>query len=242
MDYVFFRFNSFDSAELPQKIPAGYTSTFFCDSVSEGATSVTYEVEKAIVRWFFSKEFLRQTFLEELRLHIHCRIFFEVDKPIITDRNKKPGDIDVLICEATAPDRAVAIECKRVKCIIQQNGNETVNKIGDIRDAVYQANALQSMGFYKTYLAVFIEVDGRNRRDLNFLGRGLSDEKFKELYDFPLRDKLHKNVGIIFIEIVQPIDRLVNRAAHAAIGILRDALPQEQSSSLVNRICEFHHR
>ncbi|MBI4378905.1 MAG: hypothetical protein HY578_07405, partial [Nitrospinae bacterium] len=176
----------------------------------------------------------RELEIEQIRL-----FKLEVKEPIVSDPNKKPGDIDILFYDKNNPYNAIAIQGKRIKAIVEKSGCEKINKIGDIKDAVLQANAMRDMGFFNSYLALFIEVDGREREETNFLSRGLSDQNFKRIYDFSHRDKLHNDVGVIFIEIVQPIDRLINKAGMICICVDKKAIPMNQPTNLTNRINEL---
>jgi len=232
-----FRCVAYDTGSVPPFIPKGYSIDYFKD-IYEGAQSISKEEEKEIIQWFFGQLLLRKVLYEELGIEQTRPFKLKVTEPIISNPNKKLGDIDILICDKNNPHRAIAMEGKRIKAIVEASGQEKINKIGDIKDAVLQANAMRDMGFYNSYLVLFIEVDGREREETNFFFRGLSDQNFKRVYDFPQRDQLHDDIGVIFIEIVQPIDRTVNKAGMVRICVDKKAKPLSQPTNLTNRIIE----
>jgi len=237
-NWVTFRCTVYDTGSIPSFIQKGYSIEYF-KNVYEGAQSISNEEERQIIRWFFEQPLLKQIFYEELRINQTLPFKLEVKEPIISVPNKKPGDIDILICDKDDPHHAIAMEAKRIKVTIEKRGYEKVNKIGDVKDAVLQANAMRDRGFFNSYLALFIEVDGREREETNFFFRGLSDQNFKRVYDFPQRSQLHDDIGVAFIEIVQPIDRSINRSGMVCICVDKKAKPLSQSTNLTNRIIEF---
>jgi hypothetical protein len=237
-NWLTFRCIAYDTGSIPSSIPKGFSVDFFKD-VHEGAQSVSNEEEKKIIRWFFEQPLLKKLFYEELKIEQTLPFKLEVKEPIISNPNKKPGDIDILICDKNNPHHAIAMQGKRIKAKVEKNGNEKVNKIGDIKDAILQVNAMREMGFYNSYLALFIEMDGREREDSNFFFRGLNDQNFKRLYNFPQRERLHDDVGIVFIEIVQPIDRSINRSGMVCICVDKKAEPLSQPTNLTNRVIQL---
>jgi hypothetical protein len=123
-----------------------------------------------------------------------------------------------------------------VKAIAIDTEKEKVNKIDSIGDGVIQANALHNLGFHRTYLLILVVIDGRNKTDYNVLCRGLSNITFERVYDFPLRDKLNEDVGVIFIEISQPTGKSIDSMARVGICIDKEAKRLEQPLNLTNRI------
>jgi len=224
---------AFDTNKIGPTISASYP--FFTDYPMVEEERVTQQKEEQIVSWLFSQTQVKELIFTELRIQNPCFSLNVVD-PIIDNPNKKPGDIDILICEQRQPHRAIALECKRVKVIAADMENDKVNKIDNIGNGVKQANALREIGFHRTYLAILIEVEGKNRVEYNTLCRGPSPTTFKKVYDFPFRDKLHKDVGVIFIEISQPTGKSIDSMAGVGICIDKEAGRLEQPDYLTNRI------
>lgn len=231
-----FRMMAFDTQTLPEEILTGYTQTFFNDDLNSKDESAARQDEKTILKWIFNHPVLRMMFFEELSVKTAPRYKLEVGHPIVENPNKKPGDIDVLIWEQECPHEAMALECKRVKVIVDDSGRDKANKVNAIGDGVAQANAVLNLGFHRTYLAVLTVVDGRLRKECNTLFRGSTNETFKRVYEFPQRDKLHKDIGIMFLELIQPTGKDIDRMAAVAIAVDRPPKPREQPVSLNNKI------
>ncbi len=235
-----FRMIAFDAQTLPAGIYKGYTRTFFNDDLNVEDESAAKRDEKAILKWLFSRSELKKMVFEELLVKQNARHKLEVGSPIINNPNNKPGDIDVLICEQKSPHEAIALECKRVKVIVDDTGRDKVNKIDAIGNGVVQANAVMSFGFHSTYLAVLTVVDGRSRKEYNTLFRGSTDETFKRVYEFPQRNKLHKDIGIMFLELIQPTGKDINRMAAVAVAVDRPPTPRKQPVDLNNKISALY--
>lgn len=231
-----FRMMAFDTQTLPEEILTGYTQTFFNDDLNSKDESAAKQDEKTILRWIFNHPVLRMMFLEELSVKTAPRYKLEVGHPIVESPNKKPGDIDVLIWEQECPHEAMALECKRVKVVVDDTGLDQVNKVNAIGNGVGQATAVLDLGFHKAYLAVLTIVDGRLRQECNVLFRGSTDETFTRVYEFPQRDRLHKDIGIMFLELTQPTGKDINRMATLAMAIDRHPTPRRQPVSLTNKI------
>lgn len=234
-----FRFRAFDSALFPNTLKNCNTLSFFEDDSTCSGERVTGIIEDRIVSWLFSQYLLRNLLFEEMNLNMNSLYGLRVTEPFISDKNKKPGDIDVFVCDKQLPCEAVVIECKRVKVETSKEGIEKVNKIHCIGEGVKQANALRELGFHKSYLALLAEVDGMYRDEYNVLGRGMSTEVFHQLYDFPKRDNLHEDVGLIFIEIVQPTGKIFKDHAMVAVCVEKKAKPLEQSIKLSNMVKDY---
>ena len=231
-----FRMMAFDTQTLPEEILTGYTQTFFNDDLNSKDESAAKQDEKTILKWIFNHPVLRMMFFEELSVKTAPRYKLEVGHPIAENPNKKPGDIDVLIWEQECPHEAIALECKRVKVLVDDTGLDQVNKVNAIGNGVGQATAVLDLGFHKACLAVLTIVDGRLRQECNVLFRGSTDETFKRVYEFPQRDRLHKDIGIMFLELTQPTGKDINRMATLAMAIDRHPAPRRQPVSLTNKI------
>src|SRR5205085_790051 len=156
-------------------------------------------------------------------------------RPVIADPSKKPGDIDLLICDGRRPHQTIAIQCKRVKI----RSNQRMNKLGNITDAVLQANRQREMGFHRNYLAVLVITDGRSRTENNVVFRGPTAETFGRIYDFTHNQSLHSDVGLIFIELTQPTGKNFREMYDVGICLDKEARPLSQSAALTNRIREL---
>ncbi len=234
---LYFRTITYDSNQL---FPGLTSYSFFQDHPESSNESVTRDPEKSMVRWLFSNKFTRDLILGELTDCDEETIWrLEVEEPIIPDRSKKPGDIDILIYKKDRPDRAIAVECKRVKVRVQRGGSQKVNKVQDIREGIRQVNALQSLGFHQSYLIFLIAVDARMKEDRNIFFKYDPNEGTRAVYEVPMDVSLHRDVGVAYIEIVQPTGKTIYKMGIVGICVDKRAAPLEQSLSLTERIKNY---
>ena len=115
--------------------------------------------------------FSRQIILEELGLPHDAYYVPEVVQPFYAPGT---GDIDLIFCPKLAPNRALALECKRVKVENINVGEDKINKLQKVAGGVHQANDLYNgpFGFFQTYLAIITEVEASGQEE-NIPTRGL---------------------------------------------------------------------
>ena len=231
-----FNFRANDSVLLPAgtTLRAGEHISFFTDNPSLDEDDVSVPDEATMMNFILTSPD-RDLIVNELGFNSDSFVRCGVARPIITDPAKKPGDIDVLICERERPDRAVALQCKRVKV----RDNQRVNKLGNITDAVVQANRQREMGFHRNYLAILVVTDGRSRTENNVVFRGPTHETFSRIYDFTRNQSLHEDVGLMFIELTQPTGKSFRQMNDIGVCIDKEAHPLQQSQVLTNRIREL---
>jgi hypothetical protein len=253
MKPLMFRCNYVDSLHFSAgtEIQPGESFILFNEDPGMNDKSATERDEKRIVTWLFhQQQWAKQLILQELGVTLDSFISTEVTNPF-TQPNKKPGDIDVLIFEPHYPNQAIAIECKKVSVVAENTKKDIVHKVEKIGKGVSQANALRELGFFQTYIAIITVVDGRQRSDYNTLHRGIGESShdthlgaqthktLKRIYEFPRREDLHKDIGIIFIEIVQPTGKSLDEKFGVCVCIDERAKPQDQSSSQTNKIIDY---
>lgn len=207
---------------------------------------VTKPKEEALVNWFTTHPHARALLLEELRCPSDTGIQTLVREPVLP-RGCKPGDVDILLSHPDRPNEAVAVECKRVKVTPLDTEKNQVNKIDGIAEGVVQANQLRRHGFFRTFLCIITAVDAARQNHWNVPNRGIDpkttsfDERatFKRIVEFPDREALHPEIGIIFLEIVQPTGRSIKDLVTIRICIHGAATPQDQPAELTNRIKSY---
>lgn len=159
-----------------------------------------------------------------------------VADPIIQDRNKKPGDIDILLCSPEHAEQAIAIEMKRVKVSLTDDGSQKVNQLNELDEGIPQANGLQSLGFWKSYLMPIVVVDARAKKSPNTLLKYEVQDETRRIYEVPLQPALHHDVGVAYVEIVQPTGRSYNEQVVVGICIDKPACELQQPFDLTKRI------
>lgn len=236
-----FRTIAIDSRFMPAGIAAGETIDFFRAGDYEEEEVITRKKrgEEEIVKWILNSP-ARGLLLEELGVSPDSFVDYSVGRPVIENPQEKPGDIDILICDGGRAERAVALQCKPLSVVAFNEKEDDVNKLRDVRDAVLQANKQRNRyGFYQNYVAVIIKAYGRKREGENTLFRGPSQETTAAIYEFPQRESLHDDVGIVFIEIVQPTGKSYHRRVNIGVCVDKKAATLSQPTRLTNRIKEY---
>ncbi|MFM9903635.1 MAG: hypothetical protein ACKVQJ_03580 [Pyrinomonadaceae bacterium] len=121
-----------------------------------------------------------------------------------------------------------------------RDSKDKVNKLGGIGKVVKQARIQrEEYGFHQNYIALFIQTFDRDRVKANILFSGLSEETFKEIYDFPQRDSVHEDVGIIFIKITQPTGTDYREKGSIGVCVDKAAGKLTQTSALTGQLSDL---
>jgi hypothetical protein len=238
---------SFDSVGI-----TGSRTEFFNPAIvtsPEIFKGVTECEEKYIVQWLMNCSFSRQIILEELGMPLDAFSGYEIVQPFYPPGK---GDLDLIICSRLLPNQALALECKRIKVETVNAGQDKINKLQDIGGGVHQANKLYRgpFAFFQTYLAIITEVTAFAQDEINIPNRGIRSyttpqrgnkgtTTFRQIVEFPGRDRLDKGIGIIFIEIVQPSFLSIDHRATVRVCVYRKAEQRDQLGGVTNRIKEI---
>ena len=220
-----------------QPLGSGGVINYFQESDLANSQSVTQPDEASIVRWLFSNTSFRALIIREFTGNeVNAVPGLAVMDPIIQDRYKKPGDIDIILCSRERPHQAIAIETKRVKVTLFDEGPQRVNKLDQLGEGIPQANGLQSMGFWKSYLMPIIVVDARKAKGANTLLKYEVQGQARRIYEVSFDSALHPDVGVAYTEIVQPTGRSYDHQVVVGICIDKPACQLEQPAQLTERI------
>lgn len=214
------------------------TMSFFRET-DENSESVASMTEAQAVEWLFNRvsfsPFFSEGFFDNTSM---VRPFFNKKDPFVIP-GKKPGDIDILLIDSERPDKAVAFECKRLKVSSRYSPLPKVNNVNGIRQGVKQANGLQSLGFYRSYLMILLLDDSRHFSYANTMMRNSKWPEVEEVYDIPWNEPLHPDVGIVFVKVTQPTGKHFNEMAGIGYCIDKAAGPQEQTPAMNNKVKEL---
>jgi hypothetical protein len=200
--------------------------------------------EQEIVRWVLLCDPARRLLFEALG-GFAPEAFYkpEVVQPFF-DPGK--GDLDVLVCNRNRPQEAAAIEIKRVKVTVLDMENDRLNKLEDARVGVRQANRLyDTLGFFRSYLGILSVIDASRQDDFNIPCRGINSASksnygdvttFKRIVEFPNREDLKPEIGIVFIELVQPSGLSINTRVTFRVCVHHPASSRTQSTTATNRV------
>lgn len=250
MEVLTYRQISFDTAHIaPGRTVKATLFEAAPHPYVDGSTRVTEFDEKPLVRWLMMTLPSREIILDELRLPATAFYCPEVVRPFYAPGE---GDLDLVLCPQLNPREGFAVECKRVKVESVNEGQDRINKLQDIAGGVRQANKLYNgpFAFFQTYLAIITEVEASGQQAINIPNRGVRSHTtpqrgdtrtttFRQIVEFPGRAELHNDVGIIFIEIVQPSRLSIDKQATIRVCVYRRAQRRDQCNSVTNRIREI---
>jgi hypothetical protein len=142
------------------------------------------------------------------------------------------GDVDVLLYSPAQPRIATAIEVKKIKIGARAFRNGSPNKLGQLSEAVRQANKLANAGFSQVYLYVFVVVDSRKYSTEK--DEGEAGSKLKSVVRESIRreqTRLQKEIGVYQYDLVQWEDEhpLLIGGRAATLHRLAAQTPQRQN-------------
>jgi len=214
------------------------TYEFFKESNIK-SESVAELSEEQSIEWVFRTPNFRKFFIEEFVANpAECIVKTNISEPI-TVRNKKPGDIDLMLVEKSRPDLAVAFEVKRVKIVAYEDGSHNINNVNSITKGVIQVNGYQSIGFYKSFLMIVLLDDCRYEDYANTMLRNRKSDSIEAIYDIPFNEEINEDVGIVFLKITQPTGKEYSKMAGIGFCIDKSAKELQQREDLTNKIREM---
>jgi hypothetical protein len=231
MPPLIFRQVTFQAVQLGRRVIEVFT-----DYGSSPVDSLSQRREQILVKWLVGNPTARGLLSEVLQRSTDAFYATEVRGPFY---GPSEGDIDLLVCNRESPHEAVVLECKRLKVEVVDGGNDRINKLEEVGEGVRQAKKLHDkFTFFQTYLAVISAVDAANRREVNIPCRGVTSESvpnwdsstttFRSIVQFPRREELPADIGIIFIELVQPSGRRFEEQGTIRICVHHQAMPRLQ--------------
>lgn len=117
---------------------------------------------------------------------------------------------------------------------------DDVNRLPDVKKVVVQVNKQrENLGFHRNCSLIISQTFGRNFTRENAIFRKASPETAHKIYEFPQRESLHEDVGIIFVEIGQPTGKSFRTQVNICLRIDKEASRLDQPPSLTNRIKEL---
>jgi len=116
------------------------------------------------------------------------------------------GDVDLLLNVPGRPALATAVEAKRIKVGAAALRDRRPNKLHEFREGVWQANLLAKIGFSQVYLFVFVIVDSREPNGGRITYDGLPADLASMTSGFISPLGLDQRIGLIYYELVQPMD------------------------------------
>jgi hypothetical protein len=218
--------------------------TLFTHDGALSGDRVSKRKEQALVKWLVSNISARLLLWEVMGRSPDAFFVTEVHDPFY---GPNEGDIDLLVCDSGAPHEAAVLECKRVKVEVVDAGNDRINKLEEVGRGVQQAKKLyEKFSFSQTYLAVISAIDAANRTNVNVPCNGITSESipnwdtstttFRNIVQFPRREELPPDIGIIFIELVQTSGRRFEEQGTLRLCMHHPATPRRQRTADTRKI------
>lgn len=201
--------------------------------------AVTDVSESDLCRWLFGQSPVRSHLASELGFVPDSFTMFQVPTNKLCPHARGPGDIDVLISSSNVPEHTLAIQVKRVKLVPESFHTQLPGKLQDLTHGVQQANLQAELGFHRTFFLVAIVTDGRERIDLNFASRGPTFNLARIIDEFPGLKQLAPSVGLVFIEITQPVDKDITDAGSVGIRVIHSAQVAFQPAWLTTAVARL---
>lgn len=229
----------FKQLYFDSRIFTGEKDVSFFTETDENRESVTLLTEDQAIKWLFNTYSFGKLFAEGFFNDEGCiQAFFGKKEPFVF-AGRKPGDIDILLIDNERPEKAIAFECKRLKVTSVDSPLPKINNVQGIRQGVKQANGLQSLGFYKSYLMIILLDDSRHFKYPNTMMRNSKWEDVELVYDIPWNEPLNQDVGIVFVKVTQPTGKHYNEMFGIGYCIDKEAIEQEQTIPMTNKIREL---
>jgi hypothetical protein len=195
-----------------------------------------FYTELEFVQWYLQSSHA-SSLIDELDIYNKDYLYkINIIEPFY--KSHKEGDIDILFYAPTAPHKAIAVQCKTLHISVKENQIEKPDRHNKKRidQLVIQANKTLKLGFFKTYVFVFIQIDCRERIANNvFFKTGLSQK-----LDFKLRttisDKINDDIGVIFVVYSQFADKNINDSGGIYTLSLRPAIAYTQKDAVSENI------
>lgn len=213
---------------------------FFKDEDDEPGDRFNSTAETELVKWIFNHpyKFVDYLFFQELEIDRSYTPYFEVKTPIIKD-SSAPGDIDIILIDKKKPQFSIALQVKRVKATIDENGL-SVLKTSQINKGVQQTKWMhEKYRFHKSYLMLTIVTDSQRRNHNAQVFRYNTVEEKSVIYKHSGFGDLPEDIGIYIFEINQPSANSINYTATIAAKALRFAKPCDQLNDTTNHINLF---
>jgi hypothetical protein len=195
--------------------------------------------EAELAQWLFTAWTPAWLLASELGFGPDASLAFRVDPSSLTGVGTAPGDIDVIAIDHMHPERATAVEVKRVKLPPEAYLTAQPNKLRELDKGCRQAGLLRSMGCYRSYLLVAVVADGREQTDVGFAFRGPPPELVRVVREKLRSLPFHPDVGVVVVEVTQPVDKDIQDSGAIGIWTHQHAQGIEQASTLTDRLRAF---
>jgi len=231
-DYEIWRTLTYDAVQI-----TGPTSHFFQEDEKNNFKTVTEFTERDILDFLFSKHDLHHLLLDAVRLSkSNFNLLRDVQYPIITNQNEKPGDLDMILYNLDSRHKAIGLEVKCVKARTLKNGQIVLNKEHNITKGITQVNGYLQFGFHRTYLLMILLDDGQHNKRYNQFFRDTDLSVSKKLFNQNILKNLHHDIGLIYLKVNQITGKSIFQSGKISVLLEREAKDKKQKASTTEKL------
>lgn len=226
------RFLAYDT--VPIQIP---NTSLFKDSSESDFKKVTEFSEYEILELLLSKVDFKEIIFEELGLpKNNIKVLQQVNQPLISNSNLKPGDLDVVLYRKDAIKKAIAIEAKCIKAKTLPNGEVVLNKEKNVTKGISQVNEYLQFGFHRTFLLIILLDDGQYIKGFNQFFRNTDLSGSTKLFNQNILQNLHRDVGLLYLKVNQITGKSILQSGKISLLTAKIAKKKKQKKTTTNAI------
>lgn len=220
------------SVDMIKLEPNRTTYNFFeTDGKNDNSSIRSLSDESEVVKFAFTHYQIRDFVISEfIPTSGNYTLCMNVQKPFIEDHTAgKPGDLDLVIIPRDNFSESIAVEIKYFKSVTLEENQSNVNKVEKILRTIDQVNNYGKFGFHKVYFAIILLDDARLEGTPNVLLKRTKHELIDKVYWQHGFEQISNDVGIVFIELVQALNKSHFHSINVKTKTKRPAVPQNQS-------------
>lgn len=225
------------SVDMVKLEPNKTSYNFFeSDGKNDGSSIRELANEDQVVKFAFTNQTIRDFVISEfIPADGRYTLLMNVQEPFTND-NAKPGDIDIIIVPKENESESIAIEVKYFKAITLEDNKTKVNKVEKILKTIDQVNNYRKFGFHKIYFAIILIDDARLEATQNFLLKRTKNDLIDKIYWEHNFEQISSEIGIVFIELVQSLNKSHNHSINVKTKTKRPATAISQSLQATEKI------
>lgn len=214
--------------------------------------SVAQQIECDLVKHICNTVIFRSLLLDALEVNDPVLLASHVVKPVRRSKRWQPGDIDILICPTSAPEHAIAIECKRVPVFTKDRlkGKKPPHQYvmvdaggrhqyRALKEGEVQMRKLYRLRFHRTYQLAIIATDGSGRWGVNPFHRFATPMVHNRIAKLRERPKIPPGVGLITIEIAETLGKPIQYGGQVSCQLVRPARLRTQPAPVTTKIARL---
>lgn len=215
----------------------GPTTPLFQEDEKTNFKTVTTFTEREILDFLFFKHNLCHHLLDAIGLSTNTfNLLREVQHPIISDQNEKPGDLDIILFNSNSKHKAIGIEVKCVKAKTLKDGEIVFNKEHNLTKGITQVNSYLQFGFHRTFLLMILLDDGQHNKGYNLFFRDTDLSVSKKLFNQSILKNLNSDIGLIYLKINQITGKSIFQSGKISVLVEREAKRKKQKASTTEKL------